>query len=107
VLCLGPTAAAATEQAAYVTALGGTAVVAKGRVAPEALQTLIPLACVIWWGDDVTGRAIETALAGRDGPITALVSGVTDTADVMHERHVCIDTSSAGGNAALLAEIGA
>jgi RHH-type proline utilization regulon transcriptional repressor/proline dehydrogenase/delta 1-pyrroline-5-carboxylate dehydrogenase len=25
---------------------------------------------------------------------------------VLHERHICIDTTAAGGNAALLAEVG-
>ncbi|WP_108816374.1 bifunctional proline dehydrogenase/L-glutamate gamma-semialdehyde dehydrogenase PutA [Loktanella sp. Alg231-35] len=106
ILCMGPGATAAAEQAEAVTALGGIAVNAEGDLAPKALTTLTRLAGVIWWGDDDTGRAIETALSKREGPITALITGLPDKAHVLHERHVCIDTTAAGGNAALLAEVG-
>ncbi len=105
ILCLGPGATAAAEQTAAVAALGGLAVNAQGDLTPEALTTLAPLGGVIWWGDDDTGRRIETALSKREGPITALITGLPDTAHVLHERHVCIDTTAAGGNAALLAEV--
>jgi RHH-type proline utilization regulon transcriptional repressor/proline dehydrogenase/delta 1-pyrroline-5-carboxylate dehydrogenase len=106
VLCLGPGAKAAASQAAAVKALGGIAVQAGGSVPPEALTTLAPLAAVLWWGDEDTGRAIELALAKRVGPIIALITAQPDAAHVLHERHVCIDTTAAGGNAALLAEVG-
>ncbi|SFR45574.1 L-proline dehydrogenase /delta-1-pyrroline-5-carboxylate dehydrogenase [Yoonia tamlensis] len=105
ILCMGPGAEAAKAQVAAVTALGGIAVDAAGQIAADDLRDLTPLAGVIWWGDADIGRAIETALARRDGPITALVTGMPDAAHVMHERHVCIDTTAAGGNAALLAEV--
>ena len=105
ILCMGPGGTAAAEQATAVAALGGIAVSAEGDLASEALATLTPLAGVIWWGDDDTGREIETALSKREGPITALITGMPDTAHVLHERHVCIDTTAAGGNAALLAEV--
>ena len=107
ILCMGPGAAATQAQMQAVKDLGGTAVSANGRIAPEALQTLPNLGAVLWWGDDETGHHIEGALALRDGPITALVAAIPDTAHVMHERHVCIDTTAAGGNAALLAQVGA
>ena len=106
VLCMGPGAKAAQEQVAAIAALGGVGISAEGDLAPDALTTLEPLAGVIWWGDADTGRAIETALSKRDGPITALVTDMPDTAHALHERHVCIDTTAAGGNAALLAEVG-
>ncbi len=32
-----------------------------------------------------------------------LVTGLPDLAHVAHERHLCVDTTAAGGNAALLA----
>jgi RHH-type proline utilization regulon transcriptional repressor/proline dehydrogenase/delta 1-pyrroline-5-carboxylate dehydrogenase len=70
------------------------------------LTTLAPLAAVIWWGNADQGRTYARALADRDGPIIALVTATLDIAHVMHERHVCIDTTAAGGNAALLAEVG-
>ncbi|MDP5361948.1 MAG: bifunctional proline dehydrogenase/L-glutamate gamma-semialdehyde dehydrogenase PutA [Paracoccaceae bacterium] len=106
ILCMGPGAAAAQDQATAVQALGGIPVSAEGDITPDTLATLEPLAGVIWWGDTTTGRAIETALSQRKGPITALVTGMPDAAHVLHERHVCIDTTAAGGNAALLAEVG-
>ena len=106
VLCLGPSADTANKQAKAVTALGGMPIVPNGAVSPDALETLAPLATVIWWGDIETGRAIETALSKRTGPIVAMVAGQPDVAHVMHERHVCIDTTAAGGNAALLAAVG-
>ncbi|WP_377507538.1 bifunctional proline dehydrogenase/L-glutamate gamma-semialdehyde dehydrogenase PutA [Octadecabacter sp. R77987] len=105
VLCLGPGADATKAQAVAVQAAGGTAVKAKGRIKPEALATFAPLAAVVWWGDADTGRAIETALSQREGPILPLITGTPDAATVLHERHTCIDTTAAGGNAALLAEV--
>jgi RHH-type proline utilization regulon transcriptional repressor/proline dehydrogenase/delta 1-pyrroline-5-carboxylate dehydrogenase len=105
ILCMGPGAAAARTQADHVNALGGIGVIAQGTIAPDDLRTLAPLAGVIWWGDDTTGRAIEVALAQRKGPITALITCQPDAAHVLHERHVCIDTTAAGGNAALLAQV--
>ncbi|RYG89709.1 bifunctional proline dehydrogenase/L-glutamate gamma-semialdehyde dehydrogenase PutA [Loktanella sp. IMCC34160] len=107
VLCLGPGAAAAKAQADTVRALGGIAVEAGGDVPPEALTVLAPLATVLWWGDADTARAYEAALARREGPIVALVTAQPDAAHVLHEQHVCIDTTAAGGNAALLAEVAA
>ena len=106
ILCMGPSKAAAAQQVAVVNALGGTAVNAGGTLAPETLRDLPHLAGVVWWGDADTGRAIEVALSERTGPITALITGQPDAAHVLLERHVCVDTTAAGGNAALLAEVG-
>ncbi|SEN48959.1 L-proline dehydrogenase /delta-1-pyrroline-5-carboxylate dehydrogenase [Paracoccus alcaliphilus] len=103
VLCLGPGRAAAARQAQAVTALGGVAVAAGGLIAPEALSRAQGLAAAIWWGDAQTGRAYAQALAGRDGPLLPLIGGMPDAAHVLHERHLCVDTTAAGGNAALMA----
>ena len=105
ILCLGPGAATAEAQVAAVTALGGIGVSAMGAVEADLLTDLSPLAGAIWWGDALTGRAFEAALAQRNGPITSLITAQPDAAHVLHERHVCIDTTAAGGNAALLAEV--
>ncbi|KJZ19553.1 bifunctional proline dehydrogenase/L-glutamate gamma-semialdehyde dehydrogenase PutA [Loktanella sp. S4079] len=105
ILCMGPGAEAATAQVAAVESLGGIAINANGDVPVDALTTIAPLAAVVWWGDEETGRAIEAALSQRSGPIVALVTDMPDTAHVNHERHVCIDTTAAGGNAALLAQV--
>jgi RHH-type proline utilization regulon transcriptional repressor/proline dehydrogenase/delta 1-pyrroline-5-carboxylate dehydrogenase len=52
-------------------------------------------------------RAIRQALAARDGPLVPLVTETAVPERFMVERHVCVDTTAAGGNAALLAEAGA
>jgi RHH-type proline utilization regulon transcriptional repressor/proline dehydrogenase/delta 1-pyrroline-5-carboxylate dehydrogenase len=48
------------------------------------------------------GREIERSLAKRAGPILPLIPGEPDRARVLAERHICVDTTAAGGNAALL-----
>ena len=103
ILCLGPGAEAASAQAAAVVALGGQAVQASGAVSPKALETLTPLAGVLWWGAAEMGRAYAQALAVRPGPLVPLITAKPDLAHVAHERHLCVDTTAAGGNAALLA----
>ena len=105
ILCMGPGAKAAQDQVAAVTALGGIGISTEGDLASQRLQSITPLAGVIWWGDSEAGRAIETALSHRSGPITALITAMPDAGYVLHEHHVCIDTTAAGGNAALLAEV--
>jgi len=105
-LCLGPGRQAAEAQAVAVRALGGGAVPVAGALPPAALTTLAGFSGVLWWGDAETARAYEMALAGRDGPILPLITGQPDTGHVRLERHLCIDTTASGGNAALLAEVG-
>ncbi|WP_415393043.1 bifunctional proline dehydrogenase/L-glutamate gamma-semialdehyde dehydrogenase PutA [Paracoccus sp. SJTW-4] len=103
VLCLGPGAEAVAAQVAAVEALGGQAVGADGDLPPEALTRLPQLSAVLWWGDEGQGRAYAGALAAREGEIVQLVTAMPDLAHVAHERHLCVDTTAAGGNAALLA----
>ncbi|RYH01898.1 bifunctional proline dehydrogenase/L-glutamate gamma-semialdehyde dehydrogenase PutA [Salipiger sp. IMCC34102] len=105
ILCLGPGAQAAEAQARAVRDLGGQPVVAQGAVPADALTALDGLAGAIWWGDESRGRAYAQALARRAGPLVGLVTAVPDKAHVTHERHVCVDTTAAGGNAALLAAV--
>ncbi|MBO9401996.1 bifunctional proline dehydrogenase/L-glutamate gamma-semialdehyde dehydrogenase PutA [Shimia sp. R9_3] len=102
VLCLGPGAETAQAQAQAVIKLGGQAVVSDGLLRPEALSDLMDFSGAIWWGDDETGRQMEQALAKREGPILPLITSLPDAARVLGERHVCVDTTAAGGNAALL-----
>ena len=91
------------EQVAEVETLGGRAIAVEDKLAPEALASLPLFGAAIWWGDEATARAYAKALADRDGPIVPLVTGRPDTGHVMHERHLCVDTTAAGGNASLLA----
>ncbi|RVW00021.1 bifunctional proline dehydrogenase/L-glutamate gamma-semialdehyde dehydrogenase PutA [Mesobaculum littorinae] len=106
VLCLGPGAQTAAQQADAVTAAGGLAVVPGGQVPPETLAQLGGFGGAIWWGEAEAGRAHARALADREGPILQLLTGVPRRSDVLHERHLCVDTTASGGNAALLAEMG-
>jgi RHH-type proline utilization regulon transcriptional repressor/proline dehydrogenase/delta 1-pyrroline-5-carboxylate dehydrogenase len=101
-LCLGPGASAAAAQARSVTDLGGVAVQITGQLAPDALAELSGFSGVLWWGDATLGRKYEQALAQREGAILPLISGLADAPRVRAERHVCVDTTAAGGNAALL-----
>ena len=101
-LCLGPGEAAAEAQRRAVEALGGVAVAATGRVDPETLVTMGGLSGALWWGEETEARAYASAMARRAGPILPLITGLPDTGHALHERHVCVDTTAAGGNAALL-----
>ncbi|THH37366.1 bifunctional proline dehydrogenase/L-glutamate gamma-semialdehyde dehydrogenase PutA [Aliishimia ponticola] len=101
ILCLGPGAAQAETQAKSVRALGGVATAAPDATPQQAADTKL-LGGVLWWGDAETGRAIDTALAAREGPLVPLITGEPDQAHVMAEKHLCVDTTAAGGNAALL-----
>ncbi|WP_287886221.1 MULTISPECIES: bifunctional proline dehydrogenase/L-glutamate gamma-semialdehyde dehydrogenase PutA [Paracoccus] len=103
ILCLGPGEQAVAAQVVAVEVLGGQAVGADGALPPEALTRLPQLSAVLWWGDEAQGRAHAQALAAREGEIVQLITAMPDLAHIAHERHLCVDTTAAGGNAALLA----
>jgi RHH-type proline utilization regulon transcriptional repressor/proline dehydrogenase/delta 1-pyrroline-5-carboxylate dehydrogenase len=83
--------------------LGGQAVVSEGSLAASSLTSLEGFSAALWWGDANEGRALAQALADRDGEIVQLITAMPDVVHVAHERHLCVDTTAAGGNAALLA----
>jgi RHH-type proline utilization regulon transcriptional repressor/proline dehydrogenase/delta 1-pyrroline-5-carboxylate dehydrogenase len=105
-LCMGPGAEAAAAQARAVEALGGHAVRLEGRLDPQELEAGPTYGGVLWWGDTDYARRIEVALSKRSGPIVPLICGLPDAARVRSERHVCVDTTASGGNAALLGAAG-
>ncbi|WP_431300538.1 bifunctional proline dehydrogenase/L-glutamate gamma-semialdehyde dehydrogenase PutA [Tabrizicola sp. BL-A-41-H6] len=105
-LCLGPGQAAARQQAEAVRGLGGRAVEAPG-LDPAELARLKGFSGAIWWGDAGVARACAEALASRPGPILPLIGDMPDAGHAVLERHLCIDTTASGGNAQLLAEVGA
>ncbi|WP_019612565.1 bifunctional proline dehydrogenase/L-glutamate gamma-semialdehyde dehydrogenase PutA [Thioalkalivibrio sp. AKL7] len=124
VLCLGPGAEIALAQA--VQALGAgcpVLMVAPGAeravralhragvpvagidgvVEPGTLTALDgPVAVAAAGASDWT-RALRQALAQRDGAIVALETAPIAPERYVVERHLCIDTTAAGGNASLLA----
>ncbi|MBO6640415.1 MAG: bifunctional proline dehydrogenase/L-glutamate gamma-semialdehyde dehydrogenase PutA [Roseitalea sp.] len=115
VLCLGPSLDDAREQARQAMATGcATLMVAPGATGansvdgvldPHDLTELDGFDAVAFWGEEATARAIRRALVGRDGPIVPLATARDITPWCLIERHVCIDTTAAGGNATLLAEM--
>ena len=113
VLCLGPTADAARQQAEAASACGCPALIIcpgvtgnhalDGFLPREALARLQGFDAVALWSDDDDLRAARRALAQRKGPLVPLIT-VRDMRDyLLLERHVCIDTTASGGNASLLA----
>ncbi|MFT5798794.1 MAG: RHH-type proline utilization regulon transcriptional repressor/proline dehydrogenase, partial [Candidatus Azotimanducaceae bacterium] len=105
ILCMGPGADAAAAQAQAVTALGGQAIAATGTIAPSLLTDGPAYGGIVWWGDAATGQAIDKALAKRTDAIMPLITSQPDAGHAHEERHICIDTTASGGNAALLGEI--
>ncbi|MEX0316720.1 MAG: bifunctional proline dehydrogenase/L-glutamate gamma-semialdehyde dehydrogenase PutA [Ruegeria sp.] len=101
-LCLGPGAGTVREQAEVIQTMGGTTICATGQLDLHRLENIGGISGVLWWGDEDTAREIERHLSRRTGPILPLIPGHPDRARVMGERHVCVDTTAAGGNAALL-----
>lgn len=100
VLCLGPGSDALAQQVAAVETLGGAAVAVDGTLQPGALAAITGFSAVLYWG--ANAAAYNAVLAKRNGPILPLITSLPDEAHVMLERHLCVDTTAAGGNAALL-----
>ena len=101
-LCIGPGQSTAEAQKDAVLAAGGRAVVVDRVVDPKLLSDIDGIAGAIWWGDADQARAYDQALAVRNGVILPLLTGQPDAGYVRGERRVCVETTAAGGNAALL-----
>lgn len=104
VLCLGPTTAQQQVQAAICASLGNTAVLAELDL--DVLRSSDSFDAVACFADEATLRAVRIALSERDGPIIPLLTSADDSSRLLVERHVCIDTTAAGGNASLMAQAG-
>ena len=90
-------------------------IVAPGVAAPEGIAGVLPrtaltslhgFALVVLWGEAEDQRRTRIALAARPGAIIGLVAEGDLAPRCRLERHSCIDTTAAGGNAALLAAAG-
>ena len=103
ILCAGPEHEAAQAQADAINKLGGRAIITSGTLSPNDLAKSSDFGGIIWWGDVEQARAMAIGLSQRDGEIIPLITCMPDTGHAVIERHVCIDTTAAGGNAALLA----
>lgn len=109
VLCLGPTAEDAKVQREAANALGCQAIAIApdlkdgldGIVSPKVLSQISALDAVVSFGDNV--GEMRKALAAREGAIVPLLTEKAFALWLTREKHVCIDTTAAGGNAELLA----
>jgi RHH-type proline utilization regulon transcriptional repressor/proline dehydrogenase/delta 1-pyrroline-5-carboxylate dehydrogenase len=126
VLCLGPDPSALLDQAVKALATGNRVL----AVAPSAQETLAPLiaaglplgaldgtaspgaaaaigaAAIAHDGPEDARVALRRALADADGPIAPLLTRADPVAAFAVERAVSVDTTAAGGDAALLAAAG-
>lgn len=115
VLCLGPGVKVAQQQAEIAQANGCTTLVVavgaepkdgvEGNVAPRDLAKLSGIDLVAYWGETSDQCAYRQSLASREGRIIPLSTGHDLAARCRLERHICIDTTAAGGNASLLASV--
>jgi RHH-type transcriptional regulator, proline utilization regulon repressor / proline dehydrogenase / delta 1-pyrroline-5-carboxylate dehydrogenase len=124
VLCLGPNLSVALSQAALALATGNSVVVVApgavnavaslgkhglplvaldGRLMASALARVDGFRAVVCNADPKTMREYRIALAERDGELLPLISEQNDPHRLLLERHLCIDTTAAGGNASLIA----
>ncbi|MEM8540944.1 MAG: aldehyde dehydrogenase family protein, partial [Pseudomonadota bacterium] len=116
VLCLGPTREDALAQAKIAQSQGcKTLIVAadvsgNGSIAGQLerleLETLSGFDVVALWSDEADLRQARKALAARKGAIIPLACSKEMASYCVMERHVCVDTTAAGGNASLLAAVG-
>lgn len=127
VLCLGPSAELARAQALQALAVGCAVVLIApgatktgeplleipipvatldGHLEPVSLETLSNFAAVASAADETSLRAFRMSLAMRDGQIIPLITEVVAPHRYVVERHLCVDTTAAGGNASLLAQAG-
>ena len=126
ILCLGPTTEIALAQAAQALGAGCPVIVAApdvvgpaqplidagaplavfdGTVDASTLENIKGIAAVAAAGVSEWTRELRLALAARPGAIVSLENQIIAPERYVIERHLCIDTTAAGGNASLLASV--
>jgi len=113
ILCLGPTPADVEIQMETAVIMGcATVGVAPGLTGPNtvsgflnrsALSVLQGFEAVALWSSEDDLVEAREALARRDGALLPLIAVDEMKELCVLERHLCIDTTAAGGNASLLA----
>ena len=123
VLCLGPGRDLAIKQALSALYLGNSVVIVSnglaanlkfindsalpvkaidGGIEAESLSLLNGFQAVLYQADKETMQKYRMALAKREGLIIPLIDEIRADRLII-ERHLCIDTTAAGGNASLIA----
>lgn len=124
ILCLGPDLASAVRQAVLALSQGNAVVVVapgaeaefqsaienglpiiavSGQLEPQALADVTGLAAVASSAGQTTLHDYRVALASRDGVLIPLITERDAVERFALERHLCVDTTAAGGNASLIA----
>ena len=75
----------------------------EGTLAPEALATVNGFKAVVSVAETNVLRDYRLALAKREGELLPLITEQNLDQRFVIERHLCIDTTAAGGNASLIA----
>jgi RHH-type proline utilization regulon transcriptional repressor/proline dehydrogenase/delta 1-pyrroline-5-carboxylate dehydrogenase len=124
ILCAGPDISSACHQAAAAMLQGNSVVMiapdiesllqtaqyhqiplygVPGSLSLHSAQKLQGFAALCCNSEEEHLRALRQALAKRDGPIIPLITEWDQAERFVIERHLCIDTTAAGGNASLIA----
>jgi RHH-type proline utilization regulon transcriptional repressor/proline dehydrogenase/delta 1-pyrroline-5-carboxylate dehydrogenase len=127
VLCLGPRRAQALNQALSALAQQNRVVMvcaegseladllageglpvfgADGHIEAAMLGEIDGMDAVMSQARDEVLRDYRIALADRDGKLIPLICELGAAERLVVERHLCIDTTAAGGNASLIASVG-
>ncbi|MFT6372137.1 MAG: RHH-type proline utilization regulon transcriptional repressor/proline dehydrogenase, partial [Gammaproteobacteria bacterium] len=116
VLCLGPTKEAALQQASLAKTNGCIAICIapgisdidglNGVLDRKDLGVLNGFHLIVLWSTTNDLRATRQVLAKRKSALIGLCAEKDFAVRCQIERHICIDTTAAGGNASLLAEAG-
>jgi RHH-type proline utilization regulon transcriptional repressor/proline dehydrogenase/delta 1-pyrroline-5-carboxylate dehydrogenase len=75
----------------------------EGNLTQQALRLANGYDAVLSQADTQTLQAYRLALAERDGALLPLITETNTPERLVIERHLCIDTTAAGGNASLIA----
>ncbi|MEW4467323.1 bifunctional proline dehydrogenase/L-glutamate gamma-semialdehyde dehydrogenase PutA [Parasphingorhabdus sp. JC815] len=116
ILCLGPSPQDAVKQAEIVRQQGCEPLICvpditnenteemalDGFMPREFLSSLRGVDAVVCWSETDDIRSIRKALSERDGTLIPLIVEAEFSNRCIVERHVCIDTTAAGGNVSLL-----
>jgi len=119
VMCLGPDRQAALLQAQTALAQGNGVVllvndlvlpnsdlpivVLNGQLQAADVTQITGLHAIAANADPVYQQQLRQALAHKKGALLPLISETADPQRYTMERHLCIDTTAAGGNASLIA----
>lgn len=124
VVCIGPDKETALAQASMALSQGNKVVLiapgvgdmvsraaktglpitgVEGQLEPEALATANGFEAVVSCAEKPVLRKYRQALAKRDGALLPLITEHALDQRFVIERHLCVDTTAAGGNASLIA----